>query len=63
MNDVIFVGIQQGGVVLANDIMASLQHLNPSGKIQYGQLDITFYPGRHPERDTGARYHESSFCH
>jgi len=41
--DVIFVGIQQGGVVLANDITASLQQLNPSGKVQYGQLDITFY--------------------
>lgn len=43
LNDVVFVGIQQGGVVLANDITASLQQLNPSGKIQYGQLDITFY--------------------
>ena len=43
LNDVVFVGIQQGGVVLANDITASLQQLNPSGKVQYGQLDITFY--------------------
>jgi pyrimidine operon attenuation protein/uracil phosphoribosyltransferase len=43
LNDVVFVGIQQGGVILANDIIASLQQLNPSGKVQYGQLDITFY--------------------
>ena len=43
LNDVVFVGIQQGGVVLANDITESLQQLNPSGKVQYGQLDITFY--------------------
>lgn len=43
LNDVVFVGIQQGGVVLANDITASLQQLNPSGKVQYGKLDITFY--------------------
>lgn len=42
-DDVIFVGIQQGGVVLANSITASLQKLAPSGKVQYGQLDITFY--------------------
>lgn len=43
LNDVVFVGIQQGGVVLANNITASLQQLNPAQKIQYGQLDITFY--------------------
>jgi pyrimidine operon attenuation protein/uracil phosphoribosyltransferase len=43
LDNVVFVGIQQGGVILANDIIASLQQLNPSGKIQYGQLDITFY--------------------
>ncbi|HWR33346.1 MAG TPA: bifunctional pyr operon transcriptional regulator/uracil phosphoribosyltransferase PyrR [Chitinophagaceae bacterium] len=43
MNDVVFVGIQQGGVVVANDIVAAIQQLNPSQKVQYGQLDITFY--------------------
>ncbi len=43
LNDVIYVGIQQGGVVVANDIVAELQKINPSQKIQYGQLDITFY--------------------
>jgi pyrimidine operon attenuation protein / uracil phosphoribosyltransferase len=43
MNDVIFVGIQQGGVVLGNDIMQAIQKINPAQQIQYGQLDITFY--------------------
>ena len=43
MNDVVFVGIQQGGVVLGNDIMSSIQKINPAQKVQYGQLDITFY--------------------
>jgi pyrimidine operon attenuation protein / uracil phosphoribosyltransferase len=43
LNDVVFVGIQQGGVVLANHIVESVQKLNPSGKVQNGQLDITFY--------------------
>jgi pyrimidine operon attenuation protein/uracil phosphoribosyltransferase len=43
LNDVVFVGIQQGGVVLANNITVLVQQLNPSGKVQYGQLDITFY--------------------
>jgi len=43
LNDVVFVGIQQGGVVLADHITAAIQELNPSGKVQNGQLDITFY--------------------
>jgi pyrimidine operon attenuation protein/uracil phosphoribosyltransferase len=43
LNNVVFVGIQQGGVKLANNIIESLQQLNPGSKIQYGQLDITFY--------------------
>lgn len=42
-NDVVFVGIQQGGAVLGANIVAELQKLNPSQKVQYGQLDITFY--------------------
>ena len=41
--NVVFVGIQQGGVVLADDIVTCLQQINPTQKIQYGQLDITFY--------------------
>lgn len=43
MNDVVFVGIQKGGVVVANGIVAFLQINNSAKKIQYGQLDITFY--------------------
>ena len=43
MNDVVFVGIQQGGVVIGNDIVLAIEKINPKQKIQYGQLDITFY--------------------
>jgi pyrimidine operon attenuation protein/uracil phosphoribosyltransferase len=43
LNDVVFVGIQQGGVVVGNDILETLQKGNPNQKVQYGQLDITFY--------------------
>ena len=43
LNDVVFVGIQQGGAVLGANIVAALQKLAPSKKVQYGQLDITFY--------------------
>ncbi len=43
LNDVVFVGIQQGGVVLADHITAAIQQLNPSDKVHNGQLDITFY--------------------
>ncbi len=43
MNEVVFVGIQQGGVVVGNHIISKIREMNPSRKIQYGQLDITFY--------------------
>ena len=43
LGDVVFVGIQRGGVVVGNDIVTALQKLNSSQTIQYGQLDITFY--------------------
>jgi pyrimidine operon attenuation protein/uracil phosphoribosyltransferase len=36
-------GIQQGGVVVANLLIAALQKRMPSVNISYGQLDITFY--------------------
>ena len=32
--NVVFVGIQQGGVVLADDIVTCLQQINPTQKIQ-----------------------------
>ena len=43
MNDVVFVGIQQGGVVLGNEIVSAIQKINAGQKAPYGQLDITFY--------------------
>jgi pyrimidine operon attenuation protein/uracil phosphoribosyltransferase len=43
LKDVVFAGIQQGGAVLGANIVAELQKLDPSQKVQYGQLDITFY--------------------
>jgi pyrimidine operon attenuation protein / uracil phosphoribosyltransferase len=42
-SDVVFVGIQQGGVVVGNDILTTLKQNNLTQNIQYGQLDITFY--------------------
>lgn len=42
-NEVVFLGIQQGGVILANDIITSLKKLRNTDQINYGQLDITFY--------------------
>jgi pyrimidine operon attenuation protein / uracil phosphoribosyltransferase len=42
-NDVVIVGIQQGGAVLGANIITALQKLHGSEKLQYGQLDITFY--------------------
>lgn len=41
--EVVLLGIQQGGVILANDIIASLKKLRNTDQINYGQLDITFY--------------------
>lgn len=43
LRDVIFVGIQQGGAVIGNDIVAEIEKLLPGKTINYGQLDITFY--------------------
>lgn len=43
LNDVVFAGIQQGGAILGAKIVEELQQLTPSQKVQYGQLDITFY--------------------
>ncbi|MBK8143069.1 MAG: hypothetical protein IPK57_20260 [Chitinophagaceae bacterium] len=43
LENIVFVGIQQGGVVIANDIVALLQQQHSSEMVQFGQLDITFY--------------------
>jgi len=42
-DDVVFIGIQQGGVALADEMVLQLQQTDPSQQVQYGQLDITFY--------------------
>ncbi len=42
-DDVIFVGIQQGGAVLGAAIVTEMEKKRPGHTIQYGQLDITFY--------------------
>ena len=41
--DLVLIGIQQGGVVVGNSIVQALQKLQPGIQIPYGQLDITFY--------------------
>ncbi len=43
LRDVIFIGIQQGGAVIGNDIVEEIKRLKPDKTVQYGQLDITFY--------------------
>lgn len=43
MNDVVYVGIQQGGAVLGANIIAAMEKMSGSASVQYGQLDITFY--------------------
>lgn len=43
LRDVVFVGIQQGGALIGSILTGELQQLNLSQKVQYGQLDITFY--------------------
>ncbi|UEG49597.1 bifunctional pyr operon transcriptional regulator/uracil phosphoribosyltransferase PyrR [Ferruginibacter lapsinanis] len=43
ITDVVLIGIQQGGVMLADDIVAALKKLQPGLPLHYGQLDITFY--------------------
>lgn len=42
-SNLVLIGIQQGGVVVANHIAAALEALYPGEKIPFGQLDITFY--------------------
>ena len=42
-NDLIVVGIQQGGVMLADELVKALAQEYQIPEIQYGQLDITFY--------------------
>ena len=41
--DIVLVGIQQGGVVIGNELVAQVKKRRPNEDIKYGQLDITFY--------------------
>lgn len=41
--EVLFVGIQQGGVAVADEIIAAIHRIKPGLNLLYGQLDITFY--------------------
>ena len=43
LSNTAFIGIQQGGVVVADKIVELIQQKYPSTKILYGQVDITFY--------------------
>ena len=43
LENTVLIGIQQGGVIAANAIVGALQEINPTQKVEYGQLDITFY--------------------
>ncbi len=50
LSDIIFIGIQQGGVAVADEIVTLLNSQDTNQTINYGQLDITFY--RDDIRDT-----------
>lgn len=43
LSNTVFIGIQQGGVVIADEIVTAIRQSDPSVNVQYGQLDITFY--------------------
>lgn len=42
-SNTVVVGIQQGGVMVANELLAAIKELHPESSLLYGQLDITFY--------------------
>jgi len=43
VEDVVFVAIQQGGVMVADEMIKHLERFYPGKTLHYGQLDITFY--------------------
>ena len=43
IENVALIGIQTGGIYLADKIVDVLKSINKDKKIQYGKLDITFY--------------------
>lgn len=43
IDDTVFIGIQTGGIYLADKIVEVLIEVQKNKKIKYGKLDITFY--------------------
>jgi pyrimidine operon attenuation protein/uracil phosphoribosyltransferase len=43
IESIALIGIQTGGIYLADKIVDVLKSINKDKKIQYGKLDITFY--------------------
>jgi pyrimidine operon attenuation protein/uracil phosphoribosyltransferase len=43
LENIAFIGIQTGGIYLADKIVERLKEIKTDKKIQYGKLDITFY--------------------
>ncbi len=43
IENIALIGIQTGGIFLADKIVESLKEIKKDKKIQYGKLDITFY--------------------
>lgn len=42
-DSILFVGIQRGGVVVAEELIRALRAIHPEVSYAFGQLDITFY--------------------
>ena len=43
LKDVVFIGLQPRGIHVSNKMVEAIQKLFPDEKVNYGQLDITFY--------------------
>ena len=43
MENIVLIGIQTGGIYLADKIVEFLKNISKEKNIQYGKLDITFY--------------------
>ena len=43
IENIVFIGIQTGGIYLADKIVEVLKDISKGKKIQYGKMDITFY--------------------
>ena len=43
LHDTVIIGLQPRGIYLSEKLVEELQKNLPTGKVQYGKLDITFY--------------------